>query len=115
MLCYSEQVMAETSRLSLLLTSAVAQVDAYGGEDDRPSSYQPRTLSTGLSGGATSYSSPQLTAAHGGSEEVRCCICQGEAAHTESWLWEKHSKPVQTHEANGWSAWLLQLAGASHG
>ncbi len=45
------------------------QVDAYGGEDDRPSGYQPRTMHTGLSSNA-SYSSPQLTAVHDGSEEV---------------------------------------------
>ena len=46
------------------------QVDAYGGEDDRPSGYQPRTFGTGMSGGSASYSSPQLTAAEEGSEEV---------------------------------------------
>ena len=70
--CNSRPVMLGTSRLSLLLLRCTAaQVDAYGGEDDRPSGYQPRTLGTGLSSGSTSYSSPQLTAAHDGSEEVR--------------------------------------------
>ena len=66
-----------TSRLSLLqLKYTAAQVDAYGGEDDRPSGYQPRNLGMGMASGSTSYSSPQLTAAHDGSEEVRCCICR---------------------------------------
>ena len=46
------------------------QVDAYGGEDDRPSGYQPRPISMGLSSANSSYSSPQLTAVHDGSEEV---------------------------------------------
>ncbi|CAL5227111.1 g10020 [Coccomyxa viridis] len=47
------------------------KVDAYGGEDDRPSGYHPRTMGTGVSGGNASYSSPQLTAAAEGSEEER--------------------------------------------
>ena len=66
------------SRLSLLqLSCTAAQVDAYGGEDDRPSGYQPRTLGMGLSSGSTSYSSPQLTAAHDGSEEVHAAASAG--------------------------------------
>ena len=72
--------MTGTSKFTLLqLRCTAAQVDAYGGEDDRPSGYQPRTLGMGLSSGSTSYSSPQLTAAHDGSEEVHCCICCLEA------------------------------------
>ena len=53
-----------------------AQVDAYGGEDDRPSGYQPRTFGTGLSAGTTSYSSPELTASPDGSEEVSLLALQ---------------------------------------
>ena len=53
-----------------------AQVDAYGGEDDRPSGYQPRTFGGGLSAGNASYSSPELTASPNGSEEVSLLALQ---------------------------------------
>jgi hypothetical protein len=56
--------------LSMPHISFCAQVDAYGGEDDRPSGYQPHTFGGGLSAGTTSYSSPELTASPNGSEEV---------------------------------------------